>query len=362
MFQDVIALIEIMATFYLTCQSSNSYDNIKIIYVILSGSVNVSCDLNLTQLKAFYFAATYGSFTQAAEKLFITQPAVSMQVKALETYYGVQLFVRRKKELQLTNVGQDLFQISKKIFGMVKEAEQLLELSGVHKPEVLKIGSTKTLVRYVLAQYISTFQKSYPRVQIQIDDGSSREMVQSVLRNENDLAIVGRVPYDDSLQVIPFFEDELVLIAAPSHPLCNKAVVSIEDLKGESLILREKGSGTRELVERVLEKTSLVSSAFIESGNADFIKELVRIGDGITLLAEMGADEHVNRGDLRILPLKEGSFRLKIDIVYSKDRELSAIDEAFLKVLLEDRREQETVGDPIGEVAPAEVSGNAVRI
>ncbi|MFH1116838.1 MAG: LysR family transcriptional regulator [Pseudomonadota bacterium] len=320
------------------------------------------CDLNLTQLKAFYFAATHGSFTLAAEKLFITQPAVSMQVKALEACYGVQLFVRRKKELQLTDVGDDLFQIAKRIFGMVREAENLLELAGEPKTEVLKIGSTKTLVRYVLAKYISTFQKSYPLVQIQIDDGSSREMVQSVLRNENDLAIVGRVTYDDSLQVIPFFEDELVLMAAPSHPLCKKAVVSIEDLKGESLILREKGSGTRELVERVLEKTSIVSSAIIESGNADFIKELVRIGDGITLLAEMGADEHVNRGDLRILPLKEGSFRLKIDIVYSKDRELSAIDEAFLKVLLEDHREMETLEEPVGGVISVEESGSALGI
>ncbi len=322
----------------------------------------MSGDLNLTQLKAFYFAANCSSITLAAEKLFITQPAVSMQVKALEMHYGVQLFVRRKKKLELTEAGDHLYHIAKKIFELVEEAERILEVAGERSPQILKIGSTRTLVRYLFARYISKFQKAFPRIHLQVAEGSSRDMVQSVLRKENDLAIIGRVQYDDRLKVIPFFEDDLVLMVAPGHPLCKKSAVSIEDLKGENLILREKGSGTRELVERVLEETSLVTSAFMESGNVDFIKELVRIGDGITLLAGMGADEDVNRGDLKILPLKEGGFRLKIDIVYSKDRELSSIEEAFLKVLLEDRRGLTPVGESSGDFTPAEESESAARL
>jgi len=187
-------------------------------------------------------------------------------------------------------------------------------------------------------------------------------MVQSVVRNESDLAIIGRVQYDDQLKVIPFFEDDLVLMVAPGHPLCTKSAVSIEDLKGENLILREKGSGTRELVERVLEETSLVSSAFMESGNVDFIKDLVRIGDGITLLAGMGADEDVSRGDLRILPLKEGGFRLKIDIVHRKDRELSSIDEAFLRVLLEDYKQKDLAEESTRDISQAEESGSSASL
>jgi DNA-binding transcriptional LysR family regulator len=296
-------------------------------------------DLNLNQLKAFYFAANCSSITLAAEKLFITQPAVSMQIKALEMHYGVQLFFRRKKKLELTEAGKHLYQIANKVFTLVGEAEKLLVQAGTRKPDILKVGSTKTLVRYVLAKYISRFQRSYPRIQIQIDEGSSSEMVRSVRRNENDLAIVGRTEYDEGLKVIPFFQDELVLLAAPGHPLCEKESVSIEDLRGENLILREKGSGTRQLIEKVLETTSLVSSAFIESGNVDFIKELVRIGDGITLLARMGVDRDVTRGDLEILPLKEGRFKLGIDIITNKDRELSTADKAFLEVLLSAQKE-----------------------
>lgn len=301
-------------------------------------------DLNLNQLKAFYFAAKCSSITLAAEKLYITQPAVSMQIKALEMHYDVQLFLRRKKKLELTEAGNDLYHVARRIFSLVGEAEKLLVQAGRVKLDVLKIGSTKTLVRYVLAKYISRFQRSYPRIQIQIDEGSSAEMVRSVLRNENDLAIVGRTEYDEKLKVIPLFQDELVLLVAPGHPLCQKESVSIEDLKGENLILREKGSGTRKLIEQVLETTSLVSSAFIESGNVDFIKELVRIGDGITLLARMGADQDVTRGDLQILPLQEGKFQLGIDIITNKDRELSTIDEAFLQVLLDARKELQAHG------------------
>jgi DNA-binding transcriptional LysR family regulator len=290
-------------------------------------------DLSLNQLRAFYYAANCGSITVAAEKLFITQPAVSMQIKALETQYGVQLFVRGRKKLELTDAGRGLYEVAKKIFGLVGEAEQLLAHAEGASGHVLKIGSTKTLVRYTLARHISAFQQSFPKVQIQIDEGSSQEMVESVLANRIDLAIVGRVPYDRRLEVIPFAKDELVLLVALGHRLCRKGIVSVEELEGENIILREKGSGTRRLVEKILSPTTLVASAFIETANVDFIKELVRIGNGITMLARMGVDQDLNDGGLRIIPLKEGPFYIDCDIVTNRQRPLSCVDEAFLMVL-----------------------------
>jgi DNA-binding transcriptional LysR family regulator len=292
-------------------------------------------ELNFNQLKAFYYAASCRSITLAAEKLFITQPAVSMQIRAMEEEYDAKLFVRRKKKLELTDAGKSLYRIAKEIFTLADQAERLLARSH----EALRVGSTKTLVKYVLAGYISRFRKTCPDIQVQIREGSSEEMVESVLGGAVDLAIVGRVQYNrDRLKIVPFARDELVLLAAPSHPLCRAGSVSINDLVGENLILREKGSGTRLLVEKVLERTSIVSSAFIESGNVDFIKELVRIGGGVTLLARMGVDPDVTRGDLKIIPLKEGSFPLDIDVALSRDRTPSPADEAFLSMLLEGTR------------------------
>lgn len=294
----------------------------------------MALELNLNQLKAFYFAANCGSISRAAEKLFISQPAVSMQIKGLEDQYGIRLFIRRKKRLELTESGKKLYQVAEKIFPMVREAEELLLQESEIVTHVLKIGSTKTLVRYFLEQYISRFREAFPKIQIQIDEGSSANMVRSVLDNRNDLAIVGRVPYDTRLKAIPFIQDELVLLAAPGHPLCGKKVISIEDLRGENFILREEGSGVRRIIEKMFKACGIVPSAFIETGNVDFIKELVKMGKGITLLARMGVDPDLRKGDLEALPFNEGPFILDIDIVVSNERKLSKADEAFLHVLL----------------------------
>ncbi|MFH0821433.1 MAG: LysR substrate-binding domain-containing protein, partial [Pseudomonadota bacterium] len=240
-------------------------------------------DLNLNQLRAFHFVATFGSITRAAEHLFITQPAVSMQLKALESQYRTRLFERRKKKLFLTETGQRLFEVSKKIFGLIGEAEEVLGQCEDADTDVLKIGSTKTLVRYLLAACIADFRKKSPRILIHVSEGSSQGMVESVLAFKNDLAIVGRTNYCEKLKVIPFIRDELVLLAAPGHPLCSKRPLSLEDLRAEDLIVREKGSGTRRVIDRVLGERGVVIAPFIETENVDFIKELVRTGNGITL-------------------------------------------------------------------------------
>ena len=291
-------------------------------------------DLSLNQLRAFYYTANSGSITRAADRLFITQPAVSLQIKALETQCGVLLFHRTKKTLQLTESGKRLYQVAIKIFSLVGEAERILSEESEFISDPLRIGSTKTLVRHFLAAYISRFRKAFPKIQIQVDEGSSEEMVKSLLENRNDLAIVGRLPYHEQLKAVPFIQDELVLLAAPGHPLCSKENVCIEDLKGENLILREKGSGTRRVIDRVFEEKNFFYSAFIETGNVDFLKEMVRTGNGVTMLARMGADRDLASGNLIALPLREGPFILDIDIVINRERTLSHADEEFLKVLM----------------------------
>ena len=292
-------------------------------------------DLSLNQLRAFYYTANSGSITRAADRLFITQPAVSLQIKALETQCGVLLFHRTKKTLQLTESGKRLYQVAIKIFSLVGEAERILSEESKFISDPLRIGSTKTLVRHFLAAYISRFRKAFPKIQIQVDEGSSEEMLKSLLENRNDLAIVGRLPYHEQLKAVPFIQDELVLLAAPGHPLCSKENVSIEDLKGENLILREKGSGTRRVIDRVFEEKNFFYSAFIETGNVDFLKEMVRTGNGVTMLARMGADRDLASGNLIALPLREGPFILDIDIVINRERTLSHADEEFLKVLMD---------------------------
>ena len=298
-------------------------------------------DLNLNQLRAFYYAAKCASITVAAEKLFVTQPAVSMQIRALEVQYEVILFDRRKKKLALTQAGRQLYELADRIFGLVEQAEQLLAGSGLPPRAVLRIGSTKTLVRYLLARHISKFRESYPGIPILIDEGSSSQMVRSVIEKRNDLAIVGKVEYGDEIEMIPFDGDELVLLASPSHPLARREMVSIADLKHENLILRENGSAIRCIVERVLRENGVECSAFLETGNVDFIKELVQMGNGVALIARMGVDRDIAAGNLTIIPVLEGPFYFDIDIVVNKERGLTPTDQAFLGVLMQESKYRE---------------------
>jgi DNA-binding transcriptional LysR family regulator len=291
-------------------------------------------DLNLNRLRAFYLAVSCGSISRAAEKLFVSQPAVSMQIKALEEHYGVRLFVKKKRKIELTLAGRRLYHVSEQLFDLVRDAEKVLLQHSTLAPDILKIGSTKTCVRYLLAGYISSFQEIFPKIYIEVNEGSSQEMIESVLESRSDLAIVGRLPYDDKLKVVPFSRDEILFLAAPDHKLAGKETVSLEDIAKEKLILREKGSGTRQVVEQAFKASGIVPSAFIESGNVDFIKELVEMGKGITMLARMGVDPDLKTGRLVALPVNAGAFDLEIDIVYSAERKLSRLDEAFLDMLM----------------------------
>ncbi|MGB6067892.1 MAG: LysR substrate-binding domain-containing protein [Desulfomonilaceae bacterium] len=290
-------------------------------------------DLSLNQLRAFHFAANCGSVSRAAEQLFITQPGVSAQIKALEMRYGTRLFVRGKKKLELTECGKRLHTITKRLFGLVEEVDELLSHPESALPAILRIGSTKPLVRFLLARYIPRFRDSFPKVQIQVNEGSSAEMVRGVLENLNELAIVGRVDYTPSLKIIPFIQDELVFLVAAGHRLCRKQTISIQDLKGQELILRETGSGVRRVVEAALKASGIVPSVFVETSNVDFMKELVKMSRAVAFLPRMGVAADLAKGSLRAIPVREGPLTLPIDVVMKKDSKLSRVAKAFLRVL-----------------------------
>jgi DNA-binding transcriptional LysR family regulator len=300
-------------------------------------------ELNLNQLKSFYYAATLGSITRAAEKLCISQPAVSQQIKCLESMYDVQLFIRRKKKLLLTPNGKLLCELAQDIFKLVDQAEKLLTEAQHTTLEVLRIGSTKQLVRFLLAKYIAQFRREFPRVQIQVNEGSSEEMLRSVAENRNDIVIVGHMSYEDHFEVIPFIQDELVALVATDHRLAGFTVAPIEELVGENLILRERGSGTRRLIDRILAEQNISTSGSIETNNVDFIKEWVKTGGGITLLPRMGVDEEVLRGEICAIPLAGGPHLLGIDIVFDKERPLSQADQAFVNLLVRAKEDDQPV-------------------
>lgn len=295
-------------------------------------------DLNLKQLKVFYYVAKNLSFTRAAEELFVTQPAVTMQVDALERHYGTRLFTREKKSLALTEAGSLLFSYAERIMMLAFEADQSLLNLRAHPRGVLHIGTTKTWARVLMPSYILGFQERFPDIHLSLDEGSSHEMAASVLYGRNDLAIVGRVPYDPRLEVIPFPGheiDELVLAMHPEHPLADRESLFLADIQHEPLILREQGSGIRHVITRQAEEEGLSLNIMLEASSTPFIKDLVSRGAGISILTRISVEEEVRGGLLSRVSFADGGLWVHVDIVVPREGHRSAAVRSLLEFLQE---------------------------
>ena len=312
-------------------------------------------DLNLKQLKTFYFVAKHLSFTRAAKDLFITQPAVTMQVDALEQHCETRFFSREKNQLHLTEAGAILFRYAEQIMELAFEAEQAVSELKINPHGVLRIGTTKTFARYLMAPHILRFHEAYPKIRIQLNEGSSKELAATLLTGRNDLAVVGRIPYDPRLEATPFptYEtDEKVVALSPEHRLAGAKSLSLVDIQKEPLLLREKGSGSRHLILQRFEEQGLAPNILLEASNVDFIKDLVERGAGIGILGRMSVADDVRRGSLKEIPLTDEGFLIHIDLLLPREGYRPVAAQAFLRFLLGER------GHTASDAKGKERSGN----
>ena len=289
--------------------------------------------LNLNQLRVFHFVAKYGKFSLAAERLMVTQPAISMQLKALEEQYEAPLFRKFKNRLELTETGLRLHKITEQIFDLVEKADNILTRAKGFPTSILDVGITKTFLRTHFIPFVPKFQEAFPNIQLHLHEGTSEEMMKSVLQDRNELAIVGRVKYSDRIECIHLFQGKLYLIVPFGHRLSRKTRVSIEDLAKETLVLKEKGSGTRILVENVLEDKGIFPRVVIETGNDECIGEVVKEGKGITIMARNGLKNDIDEGRLKGIPLEGEQMSISIDVIYKKGKTLSSTAQAFIQLI-----------------------------
>ena len=168
--------------------------------------------INLNQLRVFYEAARAGSFTIAARNLFITQPAVTAQVKTFENQCNLRFFKKKGRRLHLTDEGKSLYEYARKIFEFEKEVENVLEEMRKLKRGILRLGTSKAYARYFMPFLISRFRDAYPSIKVYLDEGSSLDMVGSLLNLKNEVAVIARVEDNPAVTFIPLSQEELVLI------------------------------------------------------------------------------------------------------------------------------------------------------
>ena len=289
--------------------------------------------INFNQLRTFCQAAKHGSYTTAAEKLYVTQPAVTAQMKLLEDHCNLKLFKKRGRKVYLTDEGKTLYQYARKIFDYEKEIEDVVQDMRKLKRGVLRLGTTKTYARYFMPLMITNFRETYPHIQIHLDEGSSKNMTLSLLDFQNEIAIIAKTEEHPDVCFFPFSKEEVVLIAAPDHHLAGKSPTTFEYISKEPIIMKEIGSGTRKLVNNIFAKYNCMPVMLMETSNTEFIKQLVQRGDGISFLVKEAVAVELRDGKLATVPLQGHRLFLDISVAYLKDQHLSPPAKAFLDIL-----------------------------
>jgi len=280
-----------------------------------------------------------GSFTKAAEELNVTQPAVTIQVRALEKSLNLKLIQQVGKKVHLNEAGELLYQYAEKIFDLVNEADEKMRDFKKLLRGTLRIGTTKNYARYIMPSILSEFQRRFPRIKVILDEGNSESMARSVAEMKNELAIIAQLNLDRKIKSKFFSTVEFVLVASPEHRFSKQEIVSLRELNGEPVILREKGSGSREAILRKFQEYGIWPSVIIESSSLDFIVDYVKQNKAVSFMFQPDIQEELEMGTLKVIPLEEGNIIFFTDIIYHGEKPLSPPGQAFLNMVEELKRE-----------------------
>ena len=301
--------------------------------------------LNLNQLRAFYEMARALNFSVAAEKLSVTQPAISKQVKCLEEFCDLRLYRKKREKIFLTDEGKKVFVYATQIFEMERQLEQVIIGFKNLRHGSLRIGTTKTYARWFIPPLLSIFQKQFPNVIIELDEGSSLEMSKSVTEFRNSLAIVAKIENDPDIQFDKLMEEEVVLVAAPDHPLSDRGRIDFFNLKGVPIVMKEVGSGTRKLVEEQFSKQNTKPNIVAQTSNMEFIKQMVKKDKALSFVVKGAVEHELSEGQLVGIPTGKKRLLLEIYFAYHKHYELPYTARSFFEFVMSSTRGKEP---PIG--------------
>ncbi len=311
-------------------------------------------NVTLRQLKIFEAVARHLSFSRAAEELHLTQPAVSMQVQALEDQAGLPLTEQAGKKVRLTAAGEELARQARRIAEQLREVgEALAALKGVEAGR-LKIGVVST-AKYFAPSLLAEFRRRHPGVELELTVNNRGTVVRQLAENIIDLAIMGTPPAEFETVATVFAEHPLVFIAAPDHRLADKRSIDPSQLTEETLLIREPGSGTRAALERFLEEHRVSAGAVMQLGNNETIKQAVMAGLGLSFISEhtVGLERAVGR--LVVLNIRDTPVQRHWRLVYRTDKRLMPAATAFVQFM--DSEGSRLIEAHVGREVPVTAAG-----
>jgi DNA-binding transcriptional LysR family regulator len=288
----------------------------------------------LRQLRVFESVADELSFTRASQKLHLSQPAVSIQVKQLEEGVGLPLFEHMGRKISLTEAGRVIYRCSRTMRSVLEDAgEQIDELKGIQRGRLdITVATTAS---YFASRILAGFARHYPQIAVSLDVTNREGLLQQLESNQCDLVIMGEPPQGMNLDSTPIMENPLVIIASPDHPLAGERGIPAEVLGEQGFVFRESGSGTRAAIIRFLEKKGVTIRITMEMTSNEAIKQTVQAGLGLGIVSRHTVELELETGQLVELDVEHFPLRRYWYLVKRKDKQLSPVAQRFESYVLD---------------------------
>ncbi|MEF3309896.1 selenium metabolism-associated LysR family transcriptional regulator [Paenibacillus sp. GYB004] len=294
--------------------------------------------LNFHQLHIFYTVADKGSFSMAAQALHMTQPAVTMQVQSLEDYFGTKLFHRSTKKIELTEAGRTLLPFAKRSIDLIKDTDSAMSKFTQLLEGRLQLGASLTIGEYILPRLLGPFGKEYPSISVSLKVMNTTQILEEIFNHQLTFGLVEAPIQHPDVRTEIVLNDELKLIVPSDHPLADKDIVTMADVQKYPFILREQGSGTRQVMEQELHRVGVGSEQLkivMELGSTGAIKSAVEAGLGITLLSQAAVRHEMALGIFKMKTIEGLTFTRHFYSIYLQAALLPISAVTFLSFLRE---------------------------
>lgn len=290
--------------------------------------------MHIETLKTFCDLIETGSFSKAATLNFVSQSAVSQQVKSLEQRFEARLIERgQRKGVTPTEAGKIFYNECKEILERFRALEERMRVKSADIAGSVKVATVYSIGLHELPPYVTRFIRAHPQVKVHIEYSRTDKVYEACLNNTIDFGIVALPLRRPNLAVIPFREDKLVIVCNPEHKLARRGRVSVEALAGEDFIAFERDIPTRKTIDRILKQHKVEVSYVMEFDNIETIKRSVEVGIGVSILPETAVANEVRNKQLVALNFSEGVFTRSIGIIHRKGKVFSAAAREFVNML-----------------------------
>src|ERR1700722_16391483 len=305
--------------------------------------------MHIETLKVFCDIIESGSFSYDASQNFVTQSAVSQQVRSLEEKYDCRLIERGRAGVKPTPAGQILYASSKEIVRRFLELENRLREIGSVLASSCRLGTVYSVGLHELPPYLTEFLRTYPEVNVHLEYLRSNKIYDDLIEGKVDLGVVAYPAKRSQVVSVAFRHDELVLCVPPDNPLAKHNKVAVGQLQGQKFVGYERDIPTRKASDKILRDYGVKPNYALEFDNIETIKRAVEIGLGCAIVPRMTIENEVARGTLKMLEFQEGTFLRPLAIIYKRGRELSPAVRKFIEVLTTSNIVPRARGDKTGD-------------